>query len=56
LAKLTNLEILLIKNTRVSDISPLKGLHKLKHLYIEGSLVRDISPLSGLTTLKIHQE
>ena len=48
-------EVLLVKRTRVSDLSPLRGLTKLKHLYIEGSLVKDTTPLAALRGLKIHE-
>ena len=44
-----------IKRTKVSDVSPLKDLTKLKHLYIEGSLVKDVSALKGIAGLKIHE-
>jgi internalin A len=46
--------VLLLKRTRISDISPLRGLRKLKHLYIEGSLVQDTSPVQGIPGLKVH--
>ena len=49
------LELLQIKKTRVSDLSPLKGIRTLKHIYIEGSLVKDISPVQGIPGLKIHE-
>jgi internalin A len=56
LAKTPLLEKLSIKNTRVSDLSPLKGLRSLQKLWISGSLVKDISPVSGMPKLKIIQD
>jgi len=47
--------MLLLKRTRVADLSPLRPLGHLKHLYIEGSLVRDTMPVAGIRGLKIHE-
>ena len=55
LAKLTKLEVLLMKRTRISDVSPLHDLTHLKHLYIEGSLVRDLTPVRSIPGLKVHE-
>lgn len=37
---------------RISDISPLAGLHDLQLLYLTCTQVTDLSPLAGLTKLK----
>ena len=50
-AGLTGLKNLGIRNTNISDISPLAGLTGLISLTIHNTNVSDISPLAGLTGL-----
>ena len=49
---MTELEILNLAGTPVSDLSPLGGLRSLKTLSLSGTPVRDLSPLRGLKALK----
>ena len=50
-AGLTGLKNLGIRNTNISDLSPLAGLTGLISLRIENTNVSDLSPLAGLTGL-----
>ena len=53
LAGCTELEYLEMFSTECTDLSPLSGLHNLKHLNIAGIVdLEDISPLYGLTQLE----
>jgi len=49
---LSNLEILDLRGTQISDVTPLSRLTQLKQLYLLGTQVTDVSPLSKLTQLK----
>lgn len=51
--KLTSLERLDIRGTKVSDISCLSGCTKMRELYISGTDVYDISPLKNMTGLEV---
>ncbi|WP_343184372.1 leucine-rich repeat domain-containing protein [Anoxynatronum sibiricum] len=51
-AKLTQLEELVIQDTAISDLTPLAGLRNLKRLEIRGSQLSDLSPLSDLVRLE----
>ena len=51
LAKLTNLKVLWLMNTKVEDISALAKLTNLQQLLLNGTDVSDISPLAKLTNL-----
>lgn len=51
--KLTSLERLDIRGTKVSDISCLSGCTKMRELYISGTDVYDISPLKNMTELEV---
>jgi hypothetical protein len=49
-----NLETLKLNQPgNIRDLSPLAGLHNLKHLQIDRSAIWDLRPLSGLTQLVI---
>ncbi len=50
-AELTGLKKLGIRNTNISDLSPLAGLTGLTSLTIENTNVSDLSPLAGLIGL-----
>ncbi len=52
LGTLVNLKELDLKNTRVSDLTPLKGLPNLKKLELQFSKVTDLTPLKGLPNLR----
>ena len=46
-----NLVDLLIKDSEISDLSPLAGLKNLSFIHIEGGNIRDLSPVKRLTNL-----
>lgn len=50
---LTSLERLRLRNSTVSDLSPLSGLSSLRSVWIVDSPVKSIEPLSGLTDLAV---
>ncbi len=52
LTGLTNLKILDLRNTQVSDAAPLAGLTNLQILYLRNTRVSDAAPLAGLTNLQ----
>ena len=52
---LTNLELLDLGYTQVSNVSALKGLTNLQQLYLRGTKVSDISELKGVHGLQIIQ-
>jgi hypothetical protein len=52
LAGLTELEELILQDTRISDLTPLSELRSLKRLEIRGSQVADLAPLANLTQLE----
>ena len=49
---LTNLQILNLRGTRVSDVAPLSGLTSLESVDLVNTRVTDIAPLAGLTSLR----
>ena len=51
LSDLTNLVYLRLKDTQVSDVTPLQALTNLTDLYLGGTRVADVSPLQTLTHL-----
>ena len=51
LANLTNLEAIILNNTKVKDISILKNMTNLKHLEVQNTLVTDISCLKELSDI-----
>ncbi|HLP89565.1 MAG TPA: leucine-rich repeat domain-containing protein [Nostocaceae cyanobacterium] len=51
LLKLTNLTLLNLSGTQVSDVSPLANLTNLTRLSLWGTQVSDVSPLANLTKL-----
>ena len=52
LASLANLTSLAIRNLKISDLTPLSGLKKLRSLTIQnGASIQDLSPLAGLPEL-----
>ncbi|NET61541.1 MAG: leucine-rich repeat domain-containing protein [Symploca sp. SIO2E6] len=50
---LSNLQILDLGRTQISDISPLSGLTQLQVLRLSETQVKDVSHLSGLTQLQV---
>jgi len=52
LGTLWNLEELDLQNTKVTDLTPLKGLPKLETLGLENTRVTDLAPLKGLPKLE----
>ncbi|MBT4502105.1 MAG: hypothetical protein HOC74_30510, partial [Gemmatimonadetes bacterium] len=50
--QLKNLQILVLKDNAIVDISPLVGLAQLKLLDLDNNQVADISPLAGLAQLE----
>ena len=50
---LTNLRSLDLRNSKVSDFSPLRALTNLQSLDLEGTQVSDFSPLQALTNLQL---
>jgi len=42
------MERLLLQNTKVSDVTPLKQMQKLRDLDLSNTRVTDVSPLKGL--------
>jgi Tol biopolymer transport system component len=50
--QLENLQVLVLKDNAIADISPLAGLAQLKLLDLDNNQVVDISPLSGLAKLE----
>lgn len=51
-AKMPDLEVLIISMTAVTDISPLSGLSKLDYLELNSTEVSDLSPIAGCTAIK----
>ena len=51
LGTLSNLEKLDLENTKVTDLTPLKGLPRLRDLELGGTKVTDLTPLKGLPNL-----
>jgi internalin A len=51
LAGLTELKELNLVGNKISDLSPLEGLTKLRKLHLDGGI--DLSPLNGLQELEI---
>ena len=51
-ARLFQLEELVIQDTTISDLTPLAGLRNLKRLEIRGSNIKDLTPLANLTNLE----
>ena len=51
LAELTQLDRLIIYNSKISDITPLAGLTRLTDLSLSGTQIADITPLKGLINL-----
>ena len=51
-SQVSTIRSLNLKNTQVSDLSPLSDLTQLIHLNLTNTPVSDVSPLSGLTNLK----
>lgn len=49
----TSLEILDLSSHQVSDLTPLKELHKIKYLILEDNPTTDISPIAKLSNLKL---
>lgn len=49
---LTNLLILTLDNTQVSDLAPIKGLRNLQKLALDDTQVSNLAPLKGLTNLQ----
>jgi len=52
LRNLTSLQVLILDNTRVSDLLSIKGLTSLQRLWLSKTKVADLSPLTGLTKLQ----
>jgi len=52
LAWLTNLQILVLESTLVSDIAPLARHSHLKYLFLDSTNVSDLTPLAGLKELR----
>ena len=46
-----NLEFLVIKNGKISDLTPLAGLQKIRVLKFYGSNISDLTPIAGLVNL-----
>lgn len=46
-----NLESLVIKNGKISDLTPLAGLQKIRVLKFYGSNISDLTPIAGLVNL-----
>ncbi|MCH7493256.1 leucine-rich repeat domain-containing protein, partial [bacterium] len=54
LAKLTNLRVLSLQDTQVSDLNPLTKLMSLEELWLNGSKqVSDLTPLAKLTSIEL---
>ena len=49
---LSQLQILYLDQTQVSDLSPLSALSQLQSLYLDQTQVSDLSPLSALSQLQ----
>ena len=52
MAGLTNLRVLHLDNTRVSDLAPLSGLTNMESLYLSNTIVSDLAPLAGMTRMR----
>jgi|TARA_B100001971_G_scaffold212606_1_gene243262 hypothetical protein len=52
LAKLTELERLMLSYNKVQDLKPLKGLTKLKRLHMGENQITDITPLGTMTQME----
>ncbi len=52
LRKLTNLEVVIVSGTAITDLLPIQEHEKISYLDISGTAVHDISMLAGFTTLK----
>jgi len=50
-AKESGATVLELRYNQISDVSPLKGLTKLKELSLTSNQITDITPLKGLTNL-----
>ena len=48
LAKDKKLEKVSLKHTNVTDVSPLKGLEKMKFLYVEGCAISNLDTIQPL--------
>ena len=51
-ARFPELIMLSLDGNRITDVSPLAGLTKLKGLYIARNQITDVGPLAGLTKLR----
>ena len=51
IAQLQNLEILILADNRITDISALKNLKKLRYIELFMNEIPDVSPLASLTEL-----
>jgi|GEM_PF-5227419 len=51
ISELTGLSSLDLRNTQISDATPLAGLTSLTDLFLSNTQIRDAAPLAGLTSL-----
>lgn len=51
IAELKNLSVLKLRDTKISDLSPLVSLTNLSELYLQNTQVKDIAPLAALSEL-----
>ena len=49
---LTNLQVLNLRQKKITDLSPLQGLTNMQYLNLGYTQIADLSPLQGLTNLK----
>ena len=54
MSDLTQLNILELRNTQVTDLSPLSVLTQLNSLYLNNTQVTDVLPIKNLTNLTIY--
>jgi hypothetical protein len=52
LPDLSEVRVLRLNGTAVSDLAPLAGLTSLQYLRLDGTAVSDLAPLAGLTSLQ----
>lgn len=52
LSRLNHLELLILSEANIEDITPLSTLSSLVHLDLRGNIIQDLSPLAGARHLK----
>lgn len=50
-----NLTSLYMVNSKISDLSPISGLHQLKSINLTDNYISDLSPLNGLNKVVEHR-